>query len=290
MKHSAVSISFSGLTLRFRFPEPVQLPQELLALQCPDCLEADVEFEVCLLDAPLRPDGFVCTADGEIEIYKLNEGWLRIFPALTWTDGCQVACLLPFNGKNKLYYPAARWDFYAAELHLLHLIGAEVWLLQHNAFLLHSSVVTVEGKAILFSGPSGAGKSTQADLWAQYRGAEILNGDRCLILEQDGIFYGGGSPWCGTSGIRKPGKAPIAGIFLVEKAPENRLERLGLQAFLPLFTQTVVNSWDETFMARITALFGRLLAQIPVYRLYCRPEEAAVSLVYNELFRKGEGL
>jgi hypothetical protein len=101
-------------------------------------------------------------------------------------------------------------------------------------------------------------------------------------------FFGGGSFWCGTSGIIHPDQFPIAGIFLVEKAPENRLERLGFQAFRPLFTQTILNSWDQSFMDRVTALYAQLLSQVPVYRLYCRPDSGAVDLVYRTVFDKEE--
>jgi len=277
-------ISFSGITIRFRFPTPVVLSEPFLALQCADPGTADEEIEICLLDTPLCPGSEPVHTGTGITIYPVKEGWLRIYPPLTAKDGCQVACLLRPNGKHTLYYPTCRWDFYASPLRCFHLIGGEVLLLRHNAFLLHSSLVRYNGKMILFSGPPCAGKSTQAELWRRYLGAEIINGDRCVIMERDGLFYGGGSPWAGTSGLYRPDQAPIAGILLVNKAPENRLDRLGFSAFAPLFTQTIVNSWDPEFMKQVCGLFEKLLAQVPVYRLNCRPDEEAVELVRRTLF------
>lgn len=281
---NSLCISFSGITVRFVFPDRVPQSLDFASLICDDPGTVDEEYEICLLTSPLTPGREPVQSVSGVQIYPTNQGWLRIYSPLIAEDGCQVACLLCPDGKNKLYYPASMWDFFFDSFHCLHLIGGEVLLLKYNAFLLHSSVVMLNGKTILFSGPSGAGKSTQADLWVKHLGADLINGDRCVIMKKDNGFYGGGSPWCGTSGIRRRESAPIAGIFLVEQAPENHVQRLGFGAFAPLFTQTIVNSWDPSFMEKITRLFTDMMAQIPVYRLYCRPDEGAVQLVYHTLF------
>ncbi len=279
-----VYFSFSGINVRFLLPAGAILPGKLTGLICPEPETVHEEYEICLLSSPLEPHGAPVFQRTGILFYPESGGILRIYTSLIAPDGCQVACLLRPDGKNRLYYPACQWDHYRSPLNFLHLIGGEVLLLKYNAFLLHSSVVMVNGKAVLFSGPSGAGKSTQADLWAHYLGAERINGDRCAIMEKEGVFYGGGSPWSGTSGICRKEQAPIAGILLVNQAQENSLEQLGFRAFQPLFSQTIVNSWDTAFMEKVTALFSRLLEQVPVYRLNCRPDEDAVKMVYNTLF------
>jgi hypothetical protein len=137
---------------------------------------------------------------------------------------------------------------------------------------------------VLFSGPSGAGKSTQARLWQEHLGASIINGDRTVIRRTADGFLGGGSMWSGTSKIFHPGCAPIAGIILVEHGSEDRLERLGFEAFKPLLTQTIVNSWDPDFMDRVIQLISELMNSIPIYRLSCLPHTDAVDLVCNTLF------
>lgn len=282
--HFPVCIRFSGLTFRFLFPNPIRLPEAFTALQCEDSETPDEEFEIRLLTEPLVPDApLFCNQTGT-HLYHTQEGWLRIYTPLIAENGCQVACLLRPNGKNVLYYPASRWDYFSDSLHCTHLIAGEALLLRHNAFLLHSSVVLHDGKIILFSGPSGAGKSTQAQLWETHLGAKVINGDRCVIMKKEDGFYGGGSLWSGTSGIYHPDQAPIAGIFLVNQNPENSLVPLGAAAFAPLFAQTTINSWDASFMESITDLMAELLSQVPVYRLNCRPDEDAVRLVHHTLF------
>lgn len=277
-------ISFSGITIRLILPGSAELPDELTAFFCEDTGDVDAEYTLRLIHEPLRPGTAPLHTERGIELYRTEEGWLRIYRPLIEKDGCQVACLLCPDGKNILYYPASRWSFYSAPLRCIHLLGIETLLLQRDAFLLHSSVVLLNGKTVLFSGPSGAGKSTQAALWEQHLGAKIVNGDRCIIMKRPDGFYGGGSPWSGTSGIYHPEQAPIAGVFLVHQAPDNSVQRLGRTAFAPLFTQTIVNSWDSAFMDRISLLFSEFLAQIPVYRLNCRPDEDAVMTAYHAVY------
>lgn len=263
---------------------PVGLPPELSKLMITEPMTADAEYRIVLLEQPLPEDTAPVYQYSGTTVYRTPEGWLRIHPLCRGKDGCQVACLLRPSGKNILYYPAAHWDQYASPLHCAHLMGLETVLLNRNAFLLHSSVVMLEGKAVLFSGPSGAGKSTQARLWQEHLGAELLNGDRCVIMQRPDGFYGGGSPLAGSSNIYRPEQAPIAGIFLLEKGPENRVQRLGFTALAPLLSQTLINSWDTDFMDKLTTLYQQLLSTVPIYRLTCRPDADAVTLAYKTAF------
>lgn len=166
------------------------------------------------------------------------------------------------------------------------MLQGEQLLLRHQAFLLHSSLVELHGKAVLFSASSGVGKSTQAQLWEQHLGATILNGDRAVIRRTDAGFTAAGSFWSGTSGIYVPHQAPIAGIILLEQAPENTIVPVGMDAFKALLCETTVNTWDPAFMAKITDLICDVMSQIPIYRLRCRPDQAAAELAYHTLFGK----
>lgn len=286
MKTDRVCIRFSGLTFRFQFPNPIRVPEDFTDLLCSDCDFPDEEFTIQLLNEPLRPDGVPFRGGHGALIYPTKEGWLRIYAPLIAEDGCQVACLLCSDGKNILYYPASLWDYYSDPLHLLHLIAGEVLLLRHNALLLHSSLVMLHGRTVLFSGPSGAGKSTQAEIWRSHLDAQVLNGDRSVIMEKDGVFFAGGSPWCGTSSIRRPEQAPIAGIFLVRQADRNAVTRLSREALVPLLSQITLNSWDPAFMEKATDLVAKLMASVPIYRLDCRPDTQAADLAHQTLFPK----
>lgn len=287
MVRDTFCLRFSGITVRFDLPTQITVPQNFRPFLCPDTDTPDDRYTVELLHAPLRPSGpRVLTLD-ETDIYETDKGWLHIHPVLGDGEGCQVACLFCPDGRHTVYYPASKWAYYSEVWNCSHLIQGEQLLARHDAMLLHSSLVLCQGKTLLFSGPSGAGKSTHAALWEAHTDARVLNGDRTVIQRRsDGTFWGGGSIWSGTSGIFSPEQAPIAAIFLVEKSPENRVERLGASAFPPLYTQTILRSWDSRFMEKILDLFSQLLDQIPVYRLYCRPDREAVELVAKTVFGK----
>ena len=190
------------------------------------------------------------------------------------------------DGKNVIYYPQSLWSHFTSPLKCTPHMALEMLLIQNDAMLLHSSVVQVNGKAVLFSAPSQVGKSTQAALWEKHASAQILNGDRCVIRQLNGCFYGGGSPLAGSSNIFRSEYFPIAGIFLLEQAPENAVTQVFTSALSPLLSQTLVNSWDTAFMTRITTLYQQLLLQVPIYKLRCRPDEDAVRIAYKTLFGK----
>lgn len=285
-RYQTFQLRICGIVVRFVCPTPIPLPNNFLALRCEDTAAPHDIYTIQLLTSPLRPAEPVVASEGETRIYQTEKGWLHIYPTLGDEDGCQVACLFCPDGSHTLYYPASRWEEYSRDLFCAHLICCERLLLRHSAILLHSSFVLCGGKAVLFSGPSGIGKSTQASLWHQHLGVPIVNGDRAVIrLEPDG-FWAGGSIWSGTSGIFRPDCAPIAGIFLIEQAPYEKVERLSFDAFVPLLSQTLVNSWDPAFMEKAVDLLTALMERIPVYRLYCRPVAQAVQLGLETLFGK----
>lgn len=282
----AFCLRLSGITVRFVTPTPIELPDNFQPFACPDTDRPDEEYRVELLTAPLDPAVPMVHKEGEAHIYQTDRGWLQIYPDLGDDSGCQVACLYAPDGHHTLYYPTSKWEEYSKVWRCAHLISAERFLLRHDALLLHSSFVELHGKAVLFSGPSGAGKSTMADLWKTHLNARVLNGDRTIIQKTAQGFTAAGSIWAGSSGIYCQETAPLSGIFLLTQALENRVERLRFDAFVPLFSQTILNSWDRDFMDRMADLFAELLDRVPVYRLYCRPDRQAVELSYHTLFGK----
>lgn len=277
-------ISFSGINIRFDIPDEAELGEDLTALECGGCSSPDFEFEIGKISVPYKTEETAVGEQGGMREYVTDCGRVRVYSALRSVDGCEAVCVLRNDGKNTLLYPAARWDFYSRPLRLLHLIAPELLLLRKEAFLLHSSVVEYGGRAVLFAGRPGIGKSTQAALWQKHMGADIINGDRCVIMKRNGVFFGGGSPWCGTSGIRRSEQYPISGIVLPYKSPVNKIERIGGSAFPALLSQTLTNSWNAEMTCKITALYSELLRDIPVYRLDCRPDEEAVRITYREIF------
>lgn len=173
------------------------------------------------------------------------------------------------------------------QINLMNYLAFEDVLINHQGFILHSSFISWQNNGILFTAPSGTGKSTQADLWKKYEDADIYNGDRTIIRKIDGKYYGFGSPYAGSSGIYRNESAPIKVIVVIEQGPDNVIRRLhGREAFLPLFRETLMNTWNKEYMEKMTDLLMDVACQIPVYHLSCRPDQGAVNTVKNEILKE----
>lgn len=170
------------------------------------------------------------------------------------------------------------------QFRLAAFLSPERLLLHFDAFLLHSSLIDWQGNGILFTAPSGTGKSTQAELWHQLEGAQILNGDRAIIRQLQDGFKAYGSPYAGSSGIFTKHSTPIRAVVVLSQAPENSLERLSpVDAFNQLYRQSTVLSWDPQFVDRISECLLDLIEMIPVYHLACRPDAGAVAALKAKL-------
>lgn len=273
----------AGITFRFEAAFPMEVPAEFRPFPFPGG-EVQEVFSIRPISKPVSfPQSPVFTST-RLNVYRTDDGIAREFTAIHDADGCKAVCVLRENGKNSLLFPEKLLDRLQTNCTLSLLLGAEAVFLRHDCLLLHSSVVAWQGRTILFCGAPGIGKSTQAALWERFLGAEIVNGDRCVISRRGGSFYGCGSPYSGSSGILSNREAPIGAIFLLGQAEDNHLRRLSpAEAFRRLFRELTVNAWDPAFMERCLSLLTQLAERVPVYELLCRPDEAAVLLAKNEI-------
>ncbi len=158
-------------------------------------------------------------------------------------------------------------------------------LIRKNTIVIHSSLIDVNGEGILFTGPSGTGKTTQAELWHEHRGAQIVNGDMVFIhKEKDGRFYAYGSPWHGSSEYCLNKKLPIKAIIVPNKAEQCSINEInGMDMLKCVFPEVMLPDWfDGCKDLGISTLDG-LLKCTPVYRLECTKDIHAVETVEKEL-------
>lgn len=173
----------------------------------------------------------------------------------------------------------------ASDRVILESAGLFDLLADFGMLILHSAyIVTPQGQGLLFSGPSGAGKSTQAELWRQYAGAQVINGDRSLVRPGDGTVHG--ILYSGTSGICRNVSAPLRAIVLPVQGAENRVYPLrSKEAFMALVNQCAYYPWAADSAARMTELAAALIGAVPVYGLTCRKDEGAVRALEDYLRR-----
>jgi hypothetical protein len=167
---------------------------------------------------------------------------------------------------------------------VLTAMEAEHLIIKNNGFLLHASCIEVNGEAILFTAPSGTGKTTQASLWARYRGAEIINGDRIAVCRGISGFEARGVPFAGSSGISKNKKMPLRAIICLAQAKETTIARLvGFRGFQKIWEGCGVYTWSRPDITRCSETVQRLLNEVPVYYMPCTPDKAAVAALEDVL-------
>ena len=157
-------------------------------------------------------------------------------------------------------------------------------MLQHGIFIMHSSVVEVDGEGYAFLAHSGTGKTTQTRLWLEHFGnrARVINGDKPLIrLDADGSFIAYGTPWCGKEGMGCNASVPLKALFLLERSAvpacqlasqEYSIDRLFHQLLMPERADQMVQLLD---------MVDKLVRSVPCYRLQCDMTEHSVLAAYN---------
>ena len=165
-------------------------------------------------------------------------------------------------------------------------------LLRFDVFLLHASVVEVDGQGYAFLATSGTGKSTQTRLWLEHFGtrARVINGDKPLVrMMEDGTFRAYGTPWCGKDGININEKAPVAGVCFLKQAPHNAIRRLeSREALENILRQTLWKFYDPVRLSAVLGHLDHFLKRIPVYELENLPVPEAARLSYDTMRRGAE--
>lgn len=182
--------------------------------------------------------------------------------------------------ENNLAYMESAYQFY-------------VELVRFGGIYLHSSAVSLDNKAYLFSGPSGMGKSTHTKLWqATFGGAaQVFNDDKPAMRRLNGVWYAYGTPWCGKDGINQNRKVPLAGICFLKQASENRIRCLTQQeAMKKILTQTIFRFQEVELLDQMLETLDKLVREIPVFELENRPEPEAAHLSYETMRRAAEEL
>lgn len=269
---------FAGTELEIDIPDGRMYTDDrnLTLFRVDSCVDPH-RFEFAVVENLPAPMGEIIALDPSFVVYHDGEWTVRYIGAVQngW-DGAHIRAA--YKGRDhRVHLKASSFPDRVGPKTVLKCMAAEHLVTENGGFILHSSFIRCGDRGIVFTAPSGTGKSTQADLWQQLRGAQIINGDRSAVrITQEGVLvcgipFSGSSPYCGNVTL------PLAAVVYLRQAPQTAIRRLrGAEAFCRLWEGVSANTWDRNDVLAVSAAVEQVLLQVPVYELACTPDETAV--------------
>lgn len=143
-------------------------------------------------------------------------------------------------------------------------------LLAFDCVILHAAALRWRDRSWLIIAPSGVGKSTQTrNLQALLPGeVSVICGDRPVLECCGGAFRVHPSPWNGKENWHGAEAAPLGGLILLRRGPENRLYALREdEAILNLYVAFIQTSASVEAVTKVAGLEDGVLRAVPTWLL-----------------------
>ena len=287
MKKYNYYYKIADIKVHIKIPYELKIQSESENFICEENKE-DILIDFVEINIPIKLEEKVVSKN-ITDIYKIKNGFVHAFCLDIGVD--PYAWLIPISKFHyEVRYLKGKEKCIEYSRNIVETMSIEQVLNSNNAFILHSSFIKYNNKAILFSAPSGTGKSTQADLWNKYENAEIINGDRAGIRKIGDEWTAYGLPFAGSSRIFKNKKVPISHIIILRQGKENKLKRLSpREAFIKIYSETTIHTWDKEFQNNIVNMITDLVQNIPVYQYECLPDKSAVEFLKQKIEENNNG-
>ena len=156
---------------------------------------------------------------------------------------------------------------------------------EYHIFLMHSSVIEVDGLAYAFTARSGVGKSTHTALWLKnVPHARVLNGDKPLYrVEADGSITAFGTPWNGKENWGENMHAKLAGVCFLERGTENSIRRAEESDVISRLMHQIYLRGERDLVNCQLGLLDALVRAVPFYVLACNISDEAAQLAWNTM-------
>lgn len=141
-----------------------------------------------------------------------------------------------------------------------------------GGFLLHASSAVRGGRAFLFTGPSGSGKSTIVGLAPD--GVTVLTDEISYLRRSADGYVAYGTPFAGELGDSgAPVSAPVAALFRLGRAADNRHDRLGVcQAVQTLMRNILFFAAEPQMVEPVFDTACDFSLRVPAYALSFAPD------------------
>ena len=159
---------------------------------------------------------------------------------------------------------------------------------EYNIFLMHSSVVEVDGYAYAFTAKSGVGKSTHTALWIKnVPHARVLNGDKPLYrVEEDGSITAFGTPWNGKEDWGENISAPLAAVCFIERGAQNSVCPAEEGDVLNRLVHQLYLRGSRESINRLLFLMDALVRAVPYYVISCTISVVAALLAWDTVRKR----
>lgn len=154
-----------------------------------------------------------------------------------------------------------------------------------DAFVMHGSVIAVDGVAYVFTAKSGVGKTTHTRLWLEKFGdrAHVLNGDKPIIRFIDGVPYACGTPWRGKENYGINEMLPLCGIVFFARGVENKAYPVDRERAFFSISGQIYRSRERDAILKTMALTDKLISSVKLVGAECNMEREAADVVYDAL-------
>ena len=232
---------------------------------------------------PIPSEGLIGTFDcgGCLhDVYDLRgEGYCIVFHHING-DTCGLLCT-DKNGQEGIVHlmntPLSHQQFVLGNATMIAYAYATA---DKKTVLMHASVVSLEGRGYLMTAPSGTGKSTHTRLWRQcFDQRALVNDDNPVVRIEQGKAIVYGSPWSGKTPCYRNVCHPVGAYVRLFQEPENNIHPYQpLEAYAMLLPAMSSMVWDKRMQTGVSKTVAEMVRLNPMYRLGCRPDEAAARL------------
>ncbi len=147
-----------------------------------------------------------------------------------------------------------------------------------EAVLLHACGAVISNRGLVFAGHSGDGKTTLAGLLSE-EGMPLLSDERVAIRKTEAGFVAYGTPWPGEGNVVSNAAHPLAGMFVLRKAPRHTLGCASPSLAADLLARAIVPYYLPDTAARILEVFSDLAADVPFRELHFARSPGLASLL-----------
>ena len=172
---------------------------------------------------------------------------------------------------------------YLEELAVYRKIATE--MLRYDTFLMHGSVVSVDGQAYMFTAKSGTGKSTHAKLWCDLLGekAVMVNDDKPLIRVDGSGATVYGTPYNGKHRRGNNIKVPLKAICYLTRGETNSIEEVTSKDLYHILLQQIYRPAEKADLIKTVSLIDKLTKEVKFYILKCNMDISAAQTSYNAM-------